>query len=463
VINKERRGDYLGATVQTIPHITDEIKNAIKEVANCLAPQFLICEIGGTIGDIEGLPFVEAVRQFRYDVGTKNACFIHVTLVPYLKAAGEVKTKPSQHSVNMLRNVGIQPDILVCRSEVELEETHRRKLAQFTNVDPESVIQCVDLDSIYEVPLAMEKEGLAHRVLEKLNVDSPEPDLKSWKALVQSLKNPSKTVNIALAGKYTGLSDAYLSVIESLKHAAAQNDARVNIHWVDTETCATLADAQAKLAGVDGVVVPGGFGNRGIEGKINVIQYAREHNLPFLGLCLGMQCAVIEFARHVAQLNGAHSGEFEDTAPHLVIDLMDHQKSISDLGGTMRLGQYPCHLTKGSLTEKLYAAEGHSDVVMERHRHRYEFNNDYRQMLIDAGLIISGTSPDRKLVEVVELPQHKYFIGCQFHPEFLSRPGKSHPLFQGLIRAAMGLPQTFEEGQQVTTSEVASPVSSTKP
>lgn len=433
VITKERRGDYLGGTVQTIPHITDEIKSKIHEAAKMLAPDFLICEIGGTIGDIEGLPFVEAVRQFRYDVGFKNTCFIHVTLVPFLKTSGEIKTKPSQHSVNMLRNVGIQPDVLVCRSEVPLADNDRLKLAQFTNVAPEAVIECVDQECLYEVPLALEKEGLAREVLSCLSIENTPPQLESWQATVQALKYPKKTARIAIVGKYTGLTDSYLSVIEAVKHAAAAVDAAADIQWVDSEDCVDLDAAEAYLQGVDGVVVPGGFGYRGIEGKINVIQYARENNIPFLGLCLGMQCAVIEFARNVAKLTRASSAEFEPDADQPVIALMDEQKDIKDKGGTMRLGQYPCHLQKGTRAYEAYQA----DAIMERHRHRFEFNNDYRQILTDAGLVLSGTSPDRKLVEIVEIPQHPWFVGCQFHPEFQSRPDQAHPLFKGFLSASL--------------------------
>ncbi len=446
VISKERRGDYLGATVQTIPHVTDEIKNKIHEAANKLAPDFLICEIGGTIGDIEGLPFVEAVRQFRYDVGFKNTCFIHVTLVPYLKTSGEVKTKPSQHSVNALRNVGIQPDILVCRTETILGENERLKLAQFTNVDPEAVIQCLDQDCLYEVPLALEKEGLAREVLVRLGVENTTPNLEAWKKTVECLKHPSKKVKIGIAGKYTGLSDAYLSVIESLKHAAATVDSSVELKWINSEDCVDMDATEALLQDLDGIVIPGGFGYRGIEGKINVIQYARENQLPFLGLCLGMQCAVIEYARHVAQLTRANSAEFDPITDQPVVALMDDQKEVMEKGGTMRLGQYPCHLVKNSKAHTVYG----TDVIMERHRHRYEINNDYRQILVDAGLVISGTSPDRKLVEIIELENHPWFVASQFHPEFQSRPDNPHPLFKGLLAAAVKHHYPQEETPEIT-------------
>ncbi len=435
VINKERRGDYLGATVQTIPHITDAIKSRIREAATSLAPDFLICEIGGTVGDIEGLPFLEAIRQFRYDVGFKNTLCIHVTLLPYLKTSGELKTKPSQHSVNTLRSIGIQPEILVCRTEEPMSKAERLKLAQFTNVSPEAVIQNTDLESIYEVPLMLEEEGLAVQVLSRLGVESPEPDLKTWKKLVKTIKEPHKHLKVALAGKYTGLNDAYLSVIESLNHAAAAYDSDVEIKWINSEDCVDRDSTEAILSDVDALVVPGGFGYRGIEGKINVIQYARENNLPFLGLCLGMQCAVIEYSRNVAQLTRAHSVEFAPESDQTVVDLMEDQQELKDKGGTMRLGQYPCHLTQGSKAATAYGAE----VVMERHRHRYEINNDYLDILTQAGLVVSGTSPDRKLVEIVELSNHPWFVATQFHPEFKSRPERPHPLFSGLIQAALGI------------------------
>lgn len=437
VIAKERRGDYLGATVQTIPHITDEIKNRIMEATHQLSPDFLIIEVGGTVGDIEGLPFLEAIRQFRYDVGFKNSCFIHVTLVPYLKASGEVKTKPSQHSVNTLRSIGIQPDILVCRTERPLGKGERLKLAQFTNVAPEAVIESIDMPILYEVPLALEKEGLARQVLERLNLELPEPNLTSWEAMVQQVKQPVTNLKIALAGKYTGLSDAYLSVIEALKHAGYSEGTSVEIRWINTEDCVDDETSAALLSGVDAIVVPGGFGNRGIEGKINAVKYARTHNIPFLGLCLGMQVSVIEYARNVAQLTRASSAEFEPKGDQPVVALMEDQKNLADKGGTMRLGQYPCHLLKNSKAAEAYG----TDVVMERHRHRYEINNEYIDILTQAGLIFSGTSPDRSLMEIIELPNHPWFVACQFHPEFKSRPDNPHPLFKGLVKATVALKQ----------------------
>lgn len=448
VISKERRGDYLGATVQTIPHITDEIKNKIKEATHQISPDFLICEVGGTVGDIEGLPFLEAIRQFRYDVGFRNTCFIHVTLVPFLKASGEVKTKPSQHSVNTLRSIGIQPDILVCRTERPLGKSERLKLAQFTNVEPEAVIEAIDMACLYEVPLAMEKEGLAKQVLDRLNLENTEPKLDAWKEMVRQVKQPTMNLRVALAGKYTGLTDAYLSVIEAIKHAGSSVGASVEIRWINSEDCVDKETSEALLSGVDAIVVPGGFGYRGIEGKIHVIEYARTHNVPFLGLCLGMQTAVIEFARHVAQLTRANSVEFDPKSDQPVVALMEEQKDLADKGGTMRLGQYPCHLLKNSKAAQAYQAE----VVMERHRHRYEINNEYRDILSGAGLVISGTSPDRSLVEIIELPNHPWFVACQFHPEFKSRPDNPHPLFRGLMQVTAQQKQASPEEAEALRS-----------
>jgi CTP synthase len=433
VIAKERKGEYLGATVQTIPHITDEIKSHIQSAAQDMAPDVLICEVGGTVGDIEGLPFLEAIRQFRYDVGFQNTCFIHVTLIPLLKVSGELKTKPTQHSVNTLRSIGIQPDMLVCRTEIPISDGERLKLAQFTNVSPESVIQGLDMAVLYEVPLALEAEGLATQVLQRLNMPNGTPDLADWQELINRIKHPQRSVKVALAGKYTGLSDAYLSVIESLKHAAIAHHASLDLTWINTEACVDEATTADLLAGVDALIVPGGFGYRGIEGKIQAIRYARTHNLPFLGLCLGMQTAVIEFARHVAGLADANSAEFEPSVAYPVIAPMVGQDDDRDKGGTMRLGQYPCHLVKGTKTAEAYGL----DVVMERHRHRFEVNNQFRDKLVQHGLVISGVSPDRKLVEVVELPDHPWFVACQFHPEFQSRPNQPHPLFYGFIQAAL--------------------------
>ena len=431
VINKERRGDYLGGTVQTVPHITDEIKSRIKQVAKNKT-DFVICEICGTIGDIEGLPFIEAIRQFKFYAGFGNCVFIHVTLLPFLNVAGELKTKPSQHSVMTLRSLGIQPDILVCRTQKSIPKTERDKLALFTNVDPDAVIECKDAKYLYEVPLLLEKEGLATQVIKRLNVEEREPDLESWKLLLERVKNPTHTVKIAIAGKYTKLSDAYISVVESLKHAGFDNHANVDIKWVSADDLLEYDKTKEVLKEVDGVVVPGGFGIRGIEGKVNVIRYCRENNLPFLGLCLGMQCAVIEFARNVCGLKGANSAEFDENSPHKVVDIMEDQKFVEGYGGTMRLGKYKCHLKEGSKAASAYQ----KDVISERHRHRYEVNNKYIEQLQNAGLVFSGLSPNGNLVEMVEIPELDWFVACQFHPEFKSRPEKPHPLFLGLIKAA---------------------------
>ncbi|MDD3012185.1 MAG: CTP synthase [Candidatus Gastranaerophilales bacterium] len=446
VITKERKGDYLGATVQTIPHITNEIKSRIKDAAKN-KPDFLIAEIGGTVGDIEGLPFLEAIRQFKIEAGFGNAVFIHVTLVPYLNAAGELKTKPSQHSVITLRSIGIQPDILVCRSQKSIPKAERKKLALFTSVPSEAVIECKDLKSIYEVPLALAAENLDKEVLKRLNIEDTEPDMDSWRDLVTGIKNPKHTVKIAIAGKYTKLSDAYISVVESLKHAGAAVGAAIELKWVASEECVDFEKAKEVLAGVDGIVVPGGFGIRGIEGKINVVQIAREMNIPFLGLCLGMQCAVIEFARNVAKLKNANSTEFETETPHPVIDLLPDQEGFTEYGGTLRLGSYECHLQEGSRVKEAYE----TNVIFERHRHRYEVNNNYREQLERAGIVFSGLSPDKKLVEIIELPGHKWFAASQFHPEFKSRPDNPHPMFSGLIKAAL---KDVIDAQQDSTTEV---------
>lgn len=432
VISKERRGEYLGGTVQIIPHITDEIKFRIKGAATLHQTDFLITEVGGTVGDIEGLAFLEAIRQYRNDVGYKNAVFIHVTLVPYLSAAGEIKTKPTQHSVNTLRSIGIQPDILVLRTEQNVSKSQRAKISQFTNVPLESVIQCQDMKSIYEVPLALESEGLPREVLSRLDITDLPPDLEKWKDLVNRLKYPGKTIKVAIAGKYTGLSDAYLSVVEAIKHAGAAIGRGIDLKWVSSDECVSLGKAEEDLHDVDAVVVPGGFGYRGIEGKINVIKYVRENNIPFLGLCLGMQCAVIEYARTLEGFEDANSSEFEPETSHPVVALMAEQEEITDYGGTMRLGLFPCELHPDSKSRLLYG----SGIISERHRHRYEINNKYRDKLTEAGLLIAGTSPDGKLVELVELPGHKYFVASQYHPEFKSRPERPHPLFVGLVAAA---------------------------
>ncbi len=432
VINKERHGDYLGATVQTIPHITNEIKSRIKKATQQFKPDFIIAEIGGTIGDIESLPFIEAIRQFRSETGFGNSISIHVTLLPYLPTSGELKTKPSQHSVTNLRSYGIQPEILVCRTAKPIPKKEKEKLALFCSVPKDAVIECRDMKSIYEVPLALEEQNMAGVVLQRLFMNDVKPDLEDWKRLVQTIKSPEKTIKIAIAGKYTKLSDAYISVVESLKHAGYANKAQIDIKWINSEDCVEYEKAKEALADVDGLVVPGGFGIRGIEGKLNVIRYARENNLPFLGLCLGMQCAVIEYARNVVGLKDANSMEFNENTPYPVIDLMTEQKNVEGYGGTMRLGQYECRIKHGTKAEKAYG----TDVIYERHRHRYEVNNEYRQLIADKGLVFSGLSPDGMLCEMIELPKNDWFVACQFHPEFKSRPERPHPLFAGLIDAA---------------------------
>ncbi len=433
VINKERQGEYLGATVQTIPHITNEIKSRIQSCAKKSDPDFLIAEIGGTIGDIESLPFIEAIRQFRAEEGIGNSLSIHVTLLPYLPTSGELKTKPSQHSVYTLRSYGIQPEILVCRTQQEIPKGERDKIALFCSVRKDCVIECKDMDTIYEVPLALEAQNLAGVVLEQLQMEDKIPDISNWEKLVHKIKHPKEILKVAVAGKYTDLNDAYISVVESLKHAGLSHECKVEIKWLASEKCYTMEDAHQMLSDVDALVVPGGFGVRGIEGKLNVIRYARENNLPFLGLCLGMQCAVIEYARNVLGLEGANSTEFAEGTKYPVIDLMIEQKDVAGYGGTMRLGAYPCHLKSGSKAQIAYGA----DVVSERHRHRYEVNNEFKKQIEEAGLIFSGTSPDGLLAEMVEYPKNDWFVASQFHPEFKSRPECPHPLFMGLISAAV--------------------------
>lgn len=433
VIEKERRGDYLGATVQVIPHITNEIKSRILGATKQFSPDFQLIEIGGTIGDIESLPFIEAIRQFKTEVGIGNAISIHTTLLPYLSTSGELKTKPSQHSVQVLRSYGIQPEVLVCRTARPIPKTEKEKLALFCSVPKEAVIECRDMKSIYEVPLALEEQNMAGVVLDMLRVENRPADLSNWKKLVENIKNPHAAVKVAIAGKYTKLSDAYISVVESLKHAGYADDVKVEIKWVNSEECVDMKKCKELLSDVQAVVVPGGFGVRGIEGKLNVIRYARENNLPFLGLCLGMQCAVIEYARNVVGIKDANSKEFDENAQNPVIDLMLEQKNVHGYGGTMRLGAYDCVLKKGSKAEKAYGAE----KISERHRHRYEVNNEYIDRIAEKGLVFSGMSPDGMLAEIVELPQLDWFVACQFHPEFKSRPERPHPLFKGLIDAVV--------------------------
>ncbi len=432
VINKERRGDYEGRTVQVIPHVTDEIKSRIHRVARNRNPDVVIVEIGGTVGDIESLPFMEAIRQFRQDVGRNDVIYMHVTLIPWIPAAGELKTKPTQHSVKELRSIGIQPDILVCRSERPLLEGMREKISSFCNVPIDCVITAEDAPSIYEVPLYMEKEGLAVQSLDLLALDQRSPDLTKWTTLVDRLYSPDQCLEIAIVGKYVQLSDAYLSVTEALRHAGTSFKTDVKIRWVDSEDI-EREGPEKYLGGVAGIVVPGGFGARGINGKVSTVEYARKRRIPFLGLCLGMQCLVIEWAKHLAELPYPNSSEFDTETAHPVISLMPEQEDVVDLGGTMRLGLYPCRLEPNTLARKLYGKE----VIYERHRHRYEFNNAYRNLFLESGYMISGTSPDGRLVEIVELPSHPFFIACQFHPEFQSRPNTPHPMFLGLIEASL--------------------------
>jgi len=441
VINKERRGDYNGGTVQVIPHITGEIRERIHRVAANSGADVVITEIGGTVGDIESLPFLEAIREFRGDVGRNDLAYVHVTLLPFIGTSGELKTKPTQHSVKELRSIGIQPDVLVCRSDRPINEDLKAKIGGFCGVATKAVIQALDADSIYAVPIAMESEGLSRQVLEVLGLEDRDSDMARWAELVHKLRNPGRAVKVALVGKYVQLNDAYLSVVEALRHACIDRDACLDLHWVSAERIESEG-AEALLQGMDAVVVPGGFGNRGVDGKVAAIRWAREQQVPFLGLCLGMQCAVIEWARNQAGLVGATSAELDPHTPHPVINLLPEQQDVVDLGGTMRLGVYPCRLTAGTLGQELYGEE----VVYERHRHRYEFNNAYRTAFVEAGYQISGTSPDGRLVELIELKGHPFFTACQFHPEFLSRPGRPHPLFRGLIEAAQQrLPVRSEE------------------
>ncbi len=430
VINKERRGDYLGSTVQVIPHITDEIKSNIHKLAD--RHDVVITEIGGTVGDIESLPFLEAIRQFRQEVGTRNAIFIHLTLIPYIAAAGELKTKPTQHSVRELMQIGIQPQVLVCRSEHPIDEDLRRKIALFTNVDRRGVIEALDARSIYEVPLLLQEQGLDDYVLELLGIEAPAPDMSRWNRMVRSVTAPSRgTVRIGVVGKYTELVDSYKSVQEALFHGGIAHDLRVEIDWISSEGLEG-ANAAERLSEYDGLLIPGGFGPRGVEGMLSAIRWAREERRPFFGICLGLQCAVIEFARNVCGLDESHSLEFAAESRDPVICLMDSQHNVTDKGGTMRLGAYPAKLVPGSRVAAIYGEED----ISERHRHRYEVNNSYRERLAEAGLRFSGLSPEGHLVEVVELPEHPWFIGCQFHPELKSRPLRPHPLFASFIEAA---------------------------
>jgi CTP synthase len=432
VISKERKGDYLGGTVQVIPHITNEIKNRVYRVAKEREVDVVITEIGGTVGDIESLPFLEAIRQIKYDVGRDNVCFIHVTLVPFLGKAGELKTKPTQHSVKELRSIGIQPDIIVCRSEKELSEDLKDKIGLFCNIDGRCVIQNLDAENLYEVPLMLHKEGLDALVCEKLSLEYGDIDNSEWISMVGKLKSLKDEVSIALVGKYVELHDAYISVVEALNHGGLYNNAIINIIWVDA--CEVKKENVEELLGkADGVLVPGGFGDRGVEGKIEAIRWARENKVPFLGICLGMQCAVIEFSRNVLGYKDANSSEINPETNYPVIDLMPEQKDIDEKGGTMRLGVYPCKIEENTFSKETYG----NNLIYERHRHRYEFNNEYRKALSEAGMAFAGTSPDGRLVEIVELKNHPWFVAVQFHPELKSRPNRPHPLFKHFIKAAL--------------------------
>lgn len=432
VIAKERRGDYLGGTVQVIPHITNEIKEKIFQVGLEGNTDVVITEIGGTVGDIESQPFIEAIRQVAGDVGKENSMYIHVTLVPYLRSSGELKTKPTQHSVKELLGLGIQPDMVVCRSEMPMDDDLKNKISLFCNVAPGNVIQNQNVDTIYDVPLMLEAQDISEKVVKRLGIDCPKPDLTEWKGLVDKVKSLKHTVKIALVGKYVALHDAYLSVAEALRHGGFECGADIDINWIDAETV-TEENADALLRGADGILVPGGFGDRGIEGKIQAVRYARENKIPFLGICLGMQLAVVEYARNVAGLPGAHSSELSPDTPYPVIDLMPEQKDVDKMGGTMRLGAFPCVIAEGTNS---YAAYGTAEIS-ERHRHRYEFNNAYRDKLTASGLTLAGQSPDGRLIEIVEIKEHPWFVGVQFHPEFKTRPNRPHPLFRDFVKKSL--------------------------
>ncbi len=431
VIQRERRGEYLGGTVQVIPHITDEIKRKVRAAAEGV--DVAIIEIGGTVGDIESLPFLEAIRQMRLEVGSRNAANIHVTLVPYIKAAGEVKTKPTQHSVKELREIGIQPDMIVCRSDHELDDALKAKISLFCNVVRDAVILAPDVASIYDLPLKLNQQGFDAQVCEMLGIWTRDPDLSSWQKFGETARSASHVAKIGIVGKYVELQESYKSLNEALMHGGVANDAKVQLTYIDAEDLETADDLGAILGGVDGILVPGGFGRRGVEGKIRAAEYARTHKVPYFGICLGMQIAVIEFARNVVGLAGAHSTEFDKDGPFPVVDLMAHQREITNKGATMRLGAYPCKLAKGSLAERVYG----SALISERHRHRFEVNNAYREKLAEKGLALSGLSPDGALVEMCEIPDHPWFLACQFHPEYKSRPLAPHPLFRGFVSAAL--------------------------
>ncbi len=435
VIARERRGEYLGGTVQVIPHVTNEIKDEIRRVAAAAGADVTIVEVGGTVGDIEGLPFLEAIRQFRHTVGADNVMYVHVSLVPYLRAAGELKTKPTQHSVKELRSIGIQPDVIVCRTERPLSRAVKEKIALFCDVSPEAVIQAMDAATIYEVPLILEREGLGDLIVRRLGLECGPPDLSEWQEMVDRILHPTAAVRIALVGKYMGVEDSYVSIVEALRHGGIAHRAEVAITKVDAESLEPLTDAEVaeRLAGFDGILVCPGFGARGVEGKVKAIRYAREQKVPFLGICYGMQWAVVEFARHVCGLSGANTTEVDPNTPHPVIDLLPEQVGVTDKGGTMRLGLYPCRLVPGSLAAAAYGTH----QVAERHRHRYEVNNAYLDVLTRHGLRVTGVYPEKNLVEIIELPDHPWFVGTQFHAEYRSRPTRPHPLYRDFIGAAL--------------------------
>lgn len=431
ILTKERRGEFLGGTVQVIPHVTNEIKDRIRQVTEEREADVTLVEIGGTVGDIEGLPFLEAIRQMKAEVGRDNCLYVHVTLVPFIGASQEVKTKPTQHSVKELRSLGIQPDIIVCRSEHPLSEETKAKIALFCDIDVEAVIENVDVETIYEVPLLFEQQRLDNIVIRRLNLSAGERDLKEWREMVDRIKNPLHEVTVGVVGKYVALPDAYLSVAEALNHAGISNDARVNIQWIDSEQIE--AGDLSPLEEVDAILVPGGFGDRGVEGKIRAVQFCRENGVPFLGICLGLQCAVIEYARNVLGLESANSTEFAPDTPYPVVHIPPENRDDTEMGGTMRRGSYPCELQPGTVAYDAYKTK----LIHERHRHRYEVNNEYRKLLEDAGMTFSGLSPDGKLIEIVELSNHPWFVASQFHPEWQSRPNRPHPLFYGFVQAAL--------------------------
>ena len=437
VLKKERRGDYLGGTVQVIPHITNEIKERLLLAGESTNADVVITEIGGTTGDIESLPFIEAIRQIRSDLGRENVMYVHCTLLPYIKAAGEMKTKPTQHSVKELRGLGIQPDLIVVRSEYEMTQDLKDKIALFCDIEKESVIECRDASSLYEIPLQLSDQNMDDIVIDRLQLEAKyETQLDEWQYLLDTVNHLEGTVNIALVGKYVSLQDAYLSVVESLRHAGYPFKKDIEVNWIDSSLL-TPDNAAEYLSEADGILVPGGFGFRASEGKIAAIQYARENNVPYFGICLGMQLATVEYARNVLGLEGAHSAELDPETPYPIIDLLPEQKDIEDLGGTLRLGLYPAHIKEGTMASEIYSEQD----IAERHRHRYEFNNDFREQLEEAGLVFSATSPDGRLIEMVELPKNDFFIACQFHPEFLSRPNRPHPIFKSFIEASLNYQQ----------------------